>query len=221
MCEKLAARLDDVYTDNMTTDDNTVNIEETKPRYHHGDLRSALVEEGLRRLASRDANDLSLRAIARQVGVSATAVYRHFPDKSALIAALCAEGDRLLGEASCRAQNAAGGGRAGFDATGRAYVRFALSHPALFRLMMGRFRGVPGEPGAPNSGSAGLQLLVDNITALSPPDLLPAERRTRALQSWALVHGLAMLMLDGIVPADEALIDAVIKSPFGDGQSGD
>ena len=214
-------RLDNVYADNMTSNGNTVNIEDGRTRYHHGDLRAALIEAGLHHLASGDASDLSLRAIARQVGVSATAVYRHFPDKSALIAALCVEGDRLLGEASAQAQDAAGGGRAGFDATGRAYVRFALNHPALFRLMMGRFRGVPGEPGAPESGSAGLRLLVENVTALSPPDLAPAERRTRALQSWALVHGLAMLMLDGIVPADEALIGAVIKSPFDDGQSGD
>lgn len=213
----------------MTSNDNTVNIEygatvgieDGKTRYHHGDLRAALIDRGLRHLASGDASDLSLRAIARQVGVSATAVYRHFPDKSALIAALCAEGDRLLGEASRRAQEAAGGGRAGFDATGRAYVRFALDHPALFRLMMGRFRGVPGEPGAPEKGSAGLRLLVENVSALSPADLPPAERSRRALQSWALVHGLAMLMLDGIVPADEALIDAVIKSSFADGQSGE
>jgi len=211
----------------MTRNANTVNIEtddlvgvaDARPRYHHGDLRSALVEEGLRQLAGGDAQDLSLRGIARAVGVSATAVYRHFPDKTALTDALCAEGDRLLGEASAQAQASAGGGRAGFDATGRAYVRFALAHPALFRLMMGRFRGVPGDLAAPESHSAGLRLLVDNIAALSPPDLPAAERSRRALQSWALVHGLAMLMLDGIVPADEALIDAVIVSPFADEQT--
>ena len=212
--EGLVRRLDYVYTANMTIDDNTVNIEDAKARYHHGDLRAALIEEGLRELAGGAAGDLSLRAIARKVGVSATAVYRHFPDKTALLAALCTEGDRLLGDASRRAQASAGGGRAGFDATGRAYVRFALDHPALFRLMMGRFRGMPGEPGAPQS--AGLRLLVDNVAALSSPDVPPAEQKLRALQSWALVHGLAMLMLDGIVPADEALIDAVIVSPIDD-----
>jgi AcrR family transcriptional regulator len=212
--EGLVGRLDNVYTANVTIDDNTVNIEDKKARYHHGDLRAALIEEGLRELADGAAGDLSLRAIARKVGVSATAVYRHFPDKTALLAALCAEGDRLLGEVSRRAQQTAGGGRAGFDATGRAYVRFALEHPALFRMMMARFRGVPGDPGA--SESAGLRLLVDNIAALSSPDVPPAERKLRALQSWALVHGLAMLMLDGIVPADDALIDAVIVPPFAD-----
>lgn len=200
----------------MTSDDNTVNIEDAKPRYHHGDLRAALIEQGLRDLAGGAAGDLSLRAIARKVGVSATAVYRHFPDKTALIDALSIEGDRLLGEASRRAQESAGGGRMGFDATGRAYVRFALNHPALFRLMMARFRGMPGDPDAQ---SIGLRLLVDNVAAMSAPDVPLAERALRALQSWALVHGLAMLMLDGIVPADEALIDAVIASPFADDAS--
>ena len=200
----------------MTSDDNTVNIEDAKPRYHHGDLRAALIEQGLRDLAGGAAGDLSLRAIARKVGVSATAVYRHFPDKTALIDALSIEGDRMLGEASRRAQESAGGGRMGFDATGRAYVRFALNHPALFRLMMARFRGMPGDP---DSQSIGLRLLVDNVAAMSAPDVPLAERALRALQSWALVHVLALLMLDGIVPADEALIDAVIASPFADDAS--
>lgn len=211
---RVAGRLDNVYGANMLDNDNTVNIEAAKPRYHHGDLGAALIAAGLEELTLRDADDLSLRAIARKVGVSATAVYRHFPDKTALIAALCAEGDRLLAQASAAAQQAAGGGRAGFDATGRAYVRFALDHPALFRLMMGRFRGVPGASGDATSRSAGLRLLVENVTALSSPDMSPADLTVRALQSWALVHGLAMLMLDGIVPADAALIDAVIESPF-------
>ncbi len=65
----------------MTYNDNSVNIKS----YHHGDLRSALVEEGLRLLAASDAEHLSLREIARNAGVSATAVYRHFPDKEALL----------------------------------------------------------------------------------------------------------------------------------------
>ena len=60
--------------------------------YHHGDLRSALVAAGLKALEQGDAADLSLRQIAREVGVSATAVYRHFPDKQALLGALAEEG---------------------------------------------------------------------------------------------------------------------------------
>ena len=83
-----------VYTANMSENDNTVNMKNREGRYHHGDLRSALVEEGLAQLDTKAPEAVSLREIARNVGVSATAVYRHFPDKDALLAALCDVGGR-------------------------------------------------------------------------------------------------------------------------------
>src|SRR3989344_594769 len=68
----------------------------TKPdrAYHHGDLRNALIDAGLTALEAQDASELSLRALARELGVSANAVYRHFADKEALLSALAAEGFR-------------------------------------------------------------------------------------------------------------------------------
>ena len=72
----------------MASNDNSVNIKS----YHHGDLRSAAVAEGLRLLQEREADSLSLREIARNVGVSATALYRHFPDRASLLAALANAG---------------------------------------------------------------------------------------------------------------------------------
>lgn len=96
-----------------------VTVSTSKSSYHHGDLRAALVDAGMALLATRDADDLSLREVARQVGVSATAVYRHFPDKAALMAALAAAGLDMLGAAQHAAFDAAGGGAAGFLATGR------------------------------------------------------------------------------------------------------
>ena len=106
-----------------------------KRPYHHGDLRAALIEAGLAMLAERDAEGVSLREMARSVGVSATAVYRHFPDKTALMAALAREGLDRLAAAQHAASDHVGGGAAGFAATGQAYVRFALANPALFRLI--------------------------------------------------------------------------------------
>ena len=120
----------------MLTDDNSVNIKSRGRGYHHGDLRSALIETGLVWLATRQGDDISLRELARLVGVSATAVYRHFPDKQALIAALCERGEAKLATAQRAAADAAGGGGSGFGASGEAYVRFALANPGLFRLMM-------------------------------------------------------------------------------------
>lgn len=196
----------------MAINDNSVNIKDEKLRYHHGDLRAALVGEGLRLLAASDVEHVSLREIARNVGVSATAVYRHFPDKHALLAALARAGAEQLAREQIDAQAAAGGGMAGFDATGRAYVRFALANPALFRLM-----NIESylEDKSDDFGLAlieGRRLLSRNVAALATPGTSKDVQRVRAIQSWAMVHGLAMLMLDGKVPPDDALIDRVIQA---------
>jgi len=177
-----------------------------KKAYHHGDLRAALVDAGLSLLETRTADDLSLREVARAVGVSATAVYRHFPDKGALMAALASAGLARLASAQHAASDAAGGGAAGFSATGSAYVRFALANPALFRLIFANPQAVPLHPeGADGDAMAFLRA---NAAALAAGK--GGDAQLIALQAWAMVHGLAMLMLDGQVPVDDALIDRVI-----------
>jgi AcrR family transcriptional regulator len=176
----------------------------TERTYHHGDLRGALIEAGLCHLESGGETDISLRQLAREVGVSATAVYRHFPDKKALLAALAESGIARLGQAQHKASTEAGGGPAGFAATGRAYVRFALANPALFRLTFthGDHAGSPT-----NSSDEPSRLLRSYSEQFGGGD---AERLT--LQAWAVAHGLAMLMLDGRLPPDDALIDKVLDT---------
>jgi AcrR family transcriptional regulator len=208
---EVAKRLDDVYSGNMGNNDNSVNIKS----YHHGDLRAALIEEGLAQLAGADAETLSLRAIARKVGVSATAVYRHFPDKAALLKSLCIEGDRELAARFRAAQEKAGIGKSGFDAVGQAYVRFALDKPALFRLMMSKYGQMADGPADNREAEDGeaFRILLDGIARLTPHEASAERQRVTALQSWALVHGLATLMLDGLVPPEDGLISKVINTP--------
>ena len=179
-----------------------------KSSYHHGDLRAALIAEGLRLLAARDAEDLSLREVARGVGVSATAVYRHFPDKAALMAALAAQGLDMLSQVQHAAYDAAGGGVAGFNATGAAYVRFALLHTALFRLI---FANPPTGKVVElaDSPDNAMRFLMENAARLAPPGM---EARIFALQSWSVAHGLAMLIIDGQLHVDDKTIDAVIDA---------
>lgn len=184
----------------------TVSTSE-KRAYHHGDLRAAAIAAGLELLKSRTADDLGLREVARAVGTSATALYRHFPDKGALLRALAGEGLRLLAVAQRQASDAAGGGAAGFNATGSAYVRFALTNPALFRLIFSN--PMPHDLKAlatPDSDDA-MAMLQANAAALAPPGMNP---RLFALQSWSIAHGLAMLILDQQLRIDDATIDAVI-----------
>ncbi|MBD8641586.1 TetR/AcrR family transcriptional regulator [Sphingomonas sp. CFBP 13733] len=174
-------------------------------RYHHGDLRAALIEVGLRLLAERDVEGVSLREMAREVGVSATSVYRHFPEKAALMRALALEGlDRL---AIAQRDAASGkGGAAAFAATGRAYVRFALANPAIFRLIFTSSAQLQA-----TGEIEVLRMLRANAAAASPIDAGSDKVEAGALRSWSLVHGLAMLMLDGQLPAEDHLIDTLVQ----------
>jgi AcrR family transcriptional regulator len=181
----------------------TVSTSKSTDRaYHHGDLRQALVEAGLKALESAGETELSLRGLARQVGVSATAVYRHFPDKNALMQALAEAGIAQMGEWQRQAAEAAEPAQA-FAATGRAYVRWALANPALFRLVFGQCevgRTVFGD----NLAAGMLRNYAGKLTGSE------AGAQRLMVQAWAVVHGLAMLMLDGQLPREEALIDQVI-----------
>lgn len=208
--------------------------------YHHGDLRAALIEEGLRLLEAVEPAGLSLREIARNVGVSATAVYRHFPDKDALLAALAEHGLELLAQRQ-RAVLARSRGNSGFAALGRAYVRFALAHPGLYRLMFthhdrgdpagsdgpndlrakssaGSAAGSGSEPGSgPDAGAAAASaagLLREQVARALGAAATEQKIAVTAIRAWALVHGLSMLILDRQVSRDAgvAMIDAVISA---------
>jgi AcrR family transcriptional regulator len=179
--------------------------------YHHGDLRAELIRIGLAHLARGPVSALSLREIAREAGVSATAVYRHFPDKQALESALCEAGGAQFGAALAAASEAAPNrSDARLVAQGRAYVRFALANPSLFRLIM--TTAARGDPFTREDAPkiSGFSLLRRTITDVVGAGVGEAEQRLRAVRAWAIVHGLAMLMLDGQIPADDGLIDAAI-----------
>ena len=166
--------------------------------YHHGDLRNALIDAGLAALEVHDASELSLRALARDLGVSANAVYRHFADKNALLAALAAEGFRRFAQAQHLAHQAGQGDAA---VTGLAYVQFAQRHPALFRLMFGRFTRTCVEPTLQESAMAAFEQLLTHSRSPTAPGGrdAPVDEATlmRALARWSLVHGLSHLLLEG------------------------
>jgi AcrR family transcriptional regulator len=99
-----------------------------------------------------------------------------------------------------------------FQAMGRTYVRFALDHPALFRLMASMPpHGDLFELSEPEDDEAA-KLLRAYAVKLAGKGASPETVRTIAIRSWALVHGLAVLMIQGYVPRDEALIDAVVDT---------
>ncbi len=213
----LRRRLEYVYSDNMmASKDNSVNIKADGAKvagaYHHGDLRAAVIAAGLQRLAQGDDGELGLRALARDVGVSATALYRHFPDKEALLDALADEGLRRLGALQAQAWLKAGGAVAGFKATGIAYVRFAHDEPALFRLSFTRQMSERCPDGSNDGGEVAYNLLRAGVGEALPGVENPD---TAALHAWALVHGLAMLILDRRIEWDAAMVEEVVGLTFG------
>jgi AcrR family transcriptional regulator len=200
----------------MTSDVNIVNTDpgDTGRGYHHGNLRSALLEAGLELLEAGDGSPPALREVARRAGVSAAAVYRHFPDKAALLAAMAGEGMRRLAAEQEGARAASGAGMAGFNATGRAYVRFALANPALYRLM---FSSAPSRDllGGPIAAAPRpMRRLREDVAEVFGRAQDPAAPRVFALRAWAMVHGLAMLALDRQVDTAtvETLLDRIIDA---------
>lgn len=171
--------------------DNVYIVNTAKP-YHHGDLRRALVETGAEVLESEGIEGLSLRSVARLAGVSAMAPYRHFADKAALLAAIAEHGFGML-HAQLAPADAAPDPREALVAQAVAYVRFALEHPDLFRLM---YRTPPiwerPSGGELDAGDTAYGVFARRIATLFPPE----EARLALLSGWAFVHGLACLAAD-------------------------
>jgi AcrR family transcriptional regulator len=166
--------------------------------YHHGDLRRALLDEALATIRAEGVNALTLREIGARVGVSRTALYRHFADKAALLAAVATEGFRTLRQELVTAWEG-GRGKEAFQAMGAAYVRFAVANPSHYRVMFGGFvhRQAPGPELAAEAAGA-FQALVDAVAALQRNAVVPRDDTLlMARYVWAVVHGVAMLGIDG------------------------
>ena len=142
---------------------------------------------------------LTLRGVGERLGVSRTALYRHFPDKSGLLAAVAREGFRTLRLQLLEVWNEHGGGREGFEAMGVAYVKFAVDHPSHYRVMFGGFlEGCARDAGLAAEAAGTFQVLVDALVAQQQAGRLRQdEPQQLARFIWAIVHGIARLAIDG------------------------
>ena len=180
----------------------------SRPTYHHGDLRRALLEAGIALARDGGPGAVILREATRRAGVVPNAAYRHFANRQALLLAVRAAALSALAVAMEEelARLSASGSRAEFAraslrAIGIAYLRFARKEPGLFRTAF----AVPGDPevaGGPamagNSGLNPFQLLGVTLDRMVEAGVLVAEHRLEAeYLAWAAVHGLAMLVLEG------------------------
>lgn len=167
--------------------------------YHHGDLRRALLEEALRTIQTRGVEALTLRNVGEKLGVSRTALYRHFADKPSLLAAVGREGFRLLRVALNEAFDNHGRGREGFEAMGRAYVRFAAEHRSHYRVMFGGFiESCARDAAFIEEARSAFQVLVDALVEQQQRGLIRKDDpMLQARWIWSMVHGISMLVIDG------------------------
>jgi AcrR family transcriptional regulator len=181
--------------------------------YHHGNLRAALLEQAERTVRERGVQDLSLRELAREAGVSHGAPRRHFPDRQALLDALAEAGFARLGaELRGAAEGAGEDFEARLRATATAYVRFATRDAALLELMFaGKHREESGT--LHEAADRAFAVMIERIDqgqaqgALEPG---PPERVGRVL--FATLQGIAALVTGGMVQAeqlDELVADAI------------
>lgn len=174
--------------------------------YHHGDLRRALVEAATAIVAVEQNWDFSLREVARRAGVSHNAPYRHFPEKLDLLAAVAAEGFNALQAAMVAVTEHTASPDAALLAIGRAYAEFGVANPARYRLMFGTALGAKRAGLPPVAGQAAAEsknvlagIIEDGVTKkyfAAPGDA--NENAFLTLAAWSVMHGLTMLMIDGL-----------------------
>jgi AcrR family transcriptional regulator len=175
--------------------------------YHHGDLRAACLRAARELLEENGSGGLSLRAVARRAGVSPTAPYRHYADRDALVSAVAAAGYRELA-GYLVAAHPSPSAPDDLAAVAVAYVRFALDHSALFRVMF-------ADPCDPSSDErAGATAAISEYVGTIVRHAFPgADLDALSTAVWGLVHGLAFLHLDGKL--DTSAPDAVTARVHG------
>lgn len=174
--------------------------------YHHGDLRRALAEAAFAIVQREGLAGLSLRAVAREAGVSPAAPYHHFKDKQELMAAVAAEGFSRLTVVMIAARDSAPTPKAALSAIGVSYVCFARDHPALYTLMWDCSR-LEGQMPEIESETKAYSVLEDAIVAAgvaSADD--PLRLKLAAISAWTSAHGLAVMAgFEQFAPMKEAL----------------
>ena len=168
--------------------------------YHHGSLREAMLTAAERILERDGIQGLTLRAAAREAGVSHAAPKNHFGDLSGLLSDLAAVGFERIAvtmQAHVRQEDPPG---ARLEAIGRGYVAFARAHPALFLLMYRGERLEMSRPALRDAVAASGRVLWGGVAAVRQEDLslsLTLDQAAHVTSAWSMVHGFAMLLLDG------------------------
>jgi len=177
----------------MTSQDQAAPQSARRRRYHHGDLREALIETAIEVLGERGAGAFSMAEASRRLGVAVSAPYRHFADRDALLAAVALRAASLLTEQFDRM--AAGDPATRLAAAARAYVRFADRHQPLFQALAGSGLSKNSHPEVARAAQAIGAAFLAPAAELASGSEPAAARLASAIAATA--HGHAVLMLEG------------------------
>jgi AcrR family transcriptional regulator len=176
--------------------------------YHHGDLRRAIVKAALNILRETQSLEFSLRELARRAGVSHNAPYKHFADKRELLAAVSAAGFEVLAKRMSSEIAGVASPREQLFAMLRAYVDHGVENPALYSLMFGGYLTGPdrSRPAIELAEAEKIKALLTSVIVAGGlgraiPHTGHNERKLTGaiLACWSLVHGLTLLLADGLV----------------------
>lgn len=178
-----------------------------KPRYHHGDLRAALLRAAEVELAEKGIESFSLRSVSKRAGVSHAAPAHHFGDVTGLLSALAAEGFRQFLEAQrAREKQAPDTPEDKLVAAGLGYIDFAAARPALFRLIFSSRKPDFTKDELEAESFSAFAHLVEQVHALGGPDPWKDEDAMQDVAAvWAIVHGLADLIVAGRIKSISGL----------------
>ena len=167
--------------------------------YHHGDLRTALLEAVGDIIDEKGVGAVSLREAARRAGVSHSAPAHHFGDKLGLLTAFAVRGFEVFEDRLAHAfeQAAPEGPDAQFRAIGFAYLTYAVEHRAYFEVMFRSEMHDQNDAELHGISQRAFGVLMRAVEAMDPADLDGADPMHVAMGAWATVHGLATLWLDG------------------------
>jgi AcrR family transcriptional regulator len=176
--------------------------------YHHGDLRRAIVTAAMEILQETQSLEFSLRELARRAGVSHNAPYKHFADKRELLAAVSAAGFETLTRRMTTEIAGLDNAREQLFAMLRAYIAHGVENPALYNLMFGGYLGGPNRsrPAIELAEAEKTKALLAGVIVAGGlgraiPHTARNERQIAGaiLACWSLVHGLTLLLADGLV----------------------
>jgi AcrR family transcriptional regulator len=169
-----------------------------KKRFHHGDLREALIAATRELLIEHGPDGFTLADACRRAGVTTAAPYKHFRDKQEILEDIVLRGFEELTAANAKAVAEGGPGTiAGITAMGSSYLDFAVAHPALFRLMFGHKSEIMKVRQVDESGKQCLKKVIEEVAAYSRKHGHAADAEEIALRLWTFVHGASSLQLDG------------------------